>query len=260
MGTSKNVRWKCETCGSGVLAPSRPRRNDARRYCLPCTETTGRLVERISPALERKRAMAKEVRQQRSRKQRDLRAAKSIGETAKKRALRDARTYGAYGYEIQKEARKAWKLLEPFHGGRAMPKVEVQMQFVRAHDDGTFSYKEHRSFASMTWNRITLSPKSEWLTLAHELVHCAVGSRYGQARRSVHDKVFYDALRDVTQRRFRTSISFAKVGRYGYEVDEIINRQLRIDPNYKAFIERCLAKKAAREMKHQEEETNNEVQ
>lgn len=45
-------RWTCPTCGSGVLAPDAPRKDDARRYCLDCTARTGRLVQRACPALE----------------------------------------------------------------------------------------------------------------------------------------------------------------------------------------------------------------
>lgn len=55
MGKPKRKRWVCPRCDGAVLAPSRPRRDDARRYCLACTKTTGRLVERECPALERER-------------------------------------------------------------------------------------------------------------------------------------------------------------------------------------------------------------
>lgn len=51
----KQYRWVCPLCSSGKLAPSRPRKDDVRRFCLPCSERTGRLVERLSPALERAR-------------------------------------------------------------------------------------------------------------------------------------------------------------------------------------------------------------
>lgn len=40
-------RWRCSRCGSGCKAPSAPRKNDVRRYCLPCSEETGKLVERV---------------------------------------------------------------------------------------------------------------------------------------------------------------------------------------------------------------------
>lgn len=52
-------RWACPRCGLGISAPSRPRRDDVRRYCLPCSKETGKLVERVCPANERRREVKK---------------------------------------------------------------------------------------------------------------------------------------------------------------------------------------------------------
>lgn len=47
--------WACPNgCGS-KRGPERPRRNATIRYCLACSERTGSLVERVSPAAERER-------------------------------------------------------------------------------------------------------------------------------------------------------------------------------------------------------------
>jgi hypothetical protein len=58
------------------------RRDDIRRFCIPCSEETGYLVERHAPALERKRAGAKAQRQEReqARRQRarEQRAAREV--------------------------------------------------------------------------------------------------------------------------------------------------------------------------------------
>jgi len=51
-----SVRWTCPNGCAAVLAPTKPRRNDVRRYCLPCSAKSGRLVERVAPSLERDRA------------------------------------------------------------------------------------------------------------------------------------------------------------------------------------------------------------
>jgi len=67
---AKQVRWKCETCDDGLLAPSRPRRNDVRRYCLPCSAKRGTLVERIAPALEKKREKRTALVQQKNKESR----------------------------------------------------------------------------------------------------------------------------------------------------------------------------------------------
>ena len=65
---AKQFRWKCPLCDSGVLASSRPRRDDVRRFCLICSKKTGRLVPRVCPALEKKRT-AKTERRVAKRKQ-----------------------------------------------------------------------------------------------------------------------------------------------------------------------------------------------
>lgn len=49
-------RWVCPECGAGKLGPEKPRKNNVIRYCLPCSESAGVLVERSIPALDRKRA------------------------------------------------------------------------------------------------------------------------------------------------------------------------------------------------------------
>ena len=64
-------RWKCPECGDGCLAPERPRTNDVRRYCLPCSEESGRLVERVCPALEKERAARYQRQQERQAKKRE---------------------------------------------------------------------------------------------------------------------------------------------------------------------------------------------
>lgn len=66
MARTRTYRWICPLCGAGKLAPSRPRRDDARRFCLPCTDKTGRLVERTCPALTAKRQKAADRRSQRA--------------------------------------------------------------------------------------------------------------------------------------------------------------------------------------------------
>lgn len=55
-------RWKCPLCDSGVLASSRPRLDDVKRYCLKCSEKTGRLVKRVCPTLDAKRRLKTEKR------------------------------------------------------------------------------------------------------------------------------------------------------------------------------------------------------
>ena len=50
MTKTKKKRWVCPQCGVGKLGLQRPRKNDIIRYCFPCSEKAGVLVERVSPA------------------------------------------------------------------------------------------------------------------------------------------------------------------------------------------------------------------
>jgi hypothetical protein len=61
-------KWGCPKCGHVQLAPKRPRRNDLRRYCVPCSVQTQRLVERVNPSRQKKAAHAKEMAKLRRRK------------------------------------------------------------------------------------------------------------------------------------------------------------------------------------------------
>lgn len=68
-------RWKCQLCEDVVLAPTRPRRDDVRRFCLDCSKKTGRLVERVCPTLDAKRAKKNEKRAARRKSDAEKRAA-----------------------------------------------------------------------------------------------------------------------------------------------------------------------------------------
>lgn len=71
MAAAKRIRWECPNgLHPGVLASSRPRKNATARYCLPCSETAGVLVERVAPALERKRNAKTAVREEKRARER----------------------------------------------------------------------------------------------------------------------------------------------------------------------------------------------
>jgi hypothetical protein len=55
MSVVKMRRWVCPNCGGWVLAPSRPRKDDVRRFCLKCSAMSGRLVQRHCPAVDKQR-------------------------------------------------------------------------------------------------------------------------------------------------------------------------------------------------------------
>ena len=46
--------WRCPSCGAGKRAPDSLPRVDVRRYCLTCSEQSGRLTERVPSGAERR--------------------------------------------------------------------------------------------------------------------------------------------------------------------------------------------------------------
>lgn len=232
----KQIRWKCEQCDNGLLAPSRPRKNDVRRYCLPCSAKQGTLVERIAPALQNK-----SERKQIQRKQLVAKRRERVATSPKTYEInyRKYLTKYTHGWHIQTEAKKLWKLFQPYHNGAKMPTIKIWF------DKLTFDYSEAlktgdpKDVKVMSWargnaghaeywsNEIMLKDNCSWGTLSHELCHMAVRSRYKNGRSYSHDEVFYKALKDVTERRWRKRISFHEVTRYGYEVDDIIRKQIQ---------------------------------
>lgn len=69
------VRWECPNDKhAAVLGPRAPRTNATVRYCLPCSETTGVLVLRTAPVLERARAARTEAARARRKHAADRKA------------------------------------------------------------------------------------------------------------------------------------------------------------------------------------------
>jgi hypothetical protein len=128
---------------------------------------------------------------------------------------------------INAEAKKIWKLLEPWHKGKPLPPVHI----VKDTGKGRHGW----AHVSQPWKGIYVKKTSNqiqfWTTLLHELAHMAVGGRSitGQwnKKHSFHDREFYMAMREVTQRRWKCKISFAKVGKWGYDVDALMRVQLQ---------------------------------
>lgn len=58
----KQVLWVCAAgTHPAVRGPSRPRKDNLCRYCVPCSQVEGKLVARVSPAIEKKRAARAEA-------------------------------------------------------------------------------------------------------------------------------------------------------------------------------------------------------
>lgn len=97
---TRRVRWTClsEVGCAAVLGSTRPRRDDVVRYCLACSERTGRLVKRVAPVLEEGRA-ARHVK----------RTAKTKVQVEKARETRE-RYYTVDGVNLLRELEVMWRL------------------------------------------------------------------------------------------------------------------------------------------------------
>jgi hypothetical protein len=229
----KQVRWKCERCGDGLLAPSKPRRNDVRRYCLPCSSETGRLVERIAPALEQHRARRVEAAQQKKKSERIREKARIERKMNAPRevAKRKYSVEGEHGMNIKNETARLWRMIKKMpqevewgrRGSRTVstrkpPKVVLMKRGWSVDKDGQV-WTRIGGYAGLAYgNHISIKPGVSWETLAHEIIHCA-GFRG-------HDETFYAALKWLTEKRFGIKIDFSSVTRYGYDVDRLIDYQI----------------------------------
>jgi hypothetical protein len=158
---------------------------------------------------------------------------------AERRAIMShALKYGEQGFKIETEAKRLWKMLAKYHKGKALPHIVVTPRGVKVRDDGTLSEPTQRDMAYVYSNEIHISANVGWEDLAHELVHCAVGFRRDNknGKKCAHDRTFYHCLRDLTQRRFKCTISFFEVTSYGYAVDRLIKQQLIEQDAYRIFL------------------------
>jgi hypothetical protein len=195
---TKQVRWKCLNCNSGVLAPSRPRRDDVRRYCLPCSSKAGRLVERTAPALEKKREATKSKATEKQK--------------AKRAKAADAKT-AQCGFDVDKEAIRLWKILMKQHPNRKrrLPSIKI----VKRNRETTSGHYESGHLVQLNLGTDTVDA---WECLAHELVH-ALGYH-------AHDHIFYRHLKQLTEARWKIAVNSYEWNRAGYNNDWNLREQL----------------------------------
>lgn len=204
--TTKTRRWVCPICGTGVNAPERPRKDDVRRYCLPCSETTGRLVARTAPALERIRKEAREktaakiTRRRIATRRQDL-AARSSG-----------------GFDLLAEAKRIWNLptmRELPRWRKELPDIEFR-RGTKYHTSGHCDY----------WGRnivITIGTDTAKALgiVAHELMHAAL-------LHDGHSARFWSRLRSVAKEAWPTAdFDFANGPERGWVMDAWIADGIR---------------------------------
>jgi hypothetical protein len=218
----KQVRWKCGFCDHGLLAPTKPRKNDVRRYCLPCSSKSGKLVERVAPSLEKKREQRSAVVKEQNKVKRERTATKL--QPLKERKKREVQRQRIF----EKEADRIWALFFPNGTTRKRPRIKL----VYSHSRGVSGLWDG-------WEVLVRIPRSsvggaqEWETLAHELCHAVVGSRHRDNEGS-HGRTFYTTLKPVIEKRWKVRMDWSFINGYtdtskswGYKVDWAMTHQLR---------------------------------
>lgn len=195
-------RWVCPDCGSGVLAPAKPRLDDVRRYCLDCSKKTGRLVKRTCPALDRERAAASEKR-----------AAKAKATAAKAKADRLKRRSHS-GVDLDAEAKRMWRAF--VEGGRVSKTRALPTIDIRWRSEGYSTGRAWPTRIVMTLGRADSLPGVLTLLL-HELAHSAAGFGHG------HDVVWASIYADGARRRFGAEHFTGIRPHSGYAVDRYVN-------------------------------------
>jgi hypothetical protein len=93
-------------CQNALRAPSRPRADDVRRFCLTCSQTTGRLVQRLCAVLEKVR---EERAEKKKKRELEKRARNAIRANAAKEQVRAKHT--VMGVDLLAEAQRYWDVL-----------------------------------------------------------------------------------------------------------------------------------------------------
>lgn len=220
-GRSQLHRWVCPLCNSGVLASSRPRRDDVARYCLDCSRETGRLVERTCPALEKRRQERRDQQARKAQRKRKLRRSRqeaSKRERAREQEAREASQAEEYG-DLQGELGRLWGVLRQQNPDLRtdLPAMKVwrrQQPYATGH---AWCGHQHRI-------HLTLGPVDRaqaWGVLAHELAHLAT-----PADEQTHGPAFWGVLVRLCNQAYGTSLQLSRLRR---EERTAYQRQLAVE-------------------------------
>lgn len=205
------VRWQCPNgIHPGVLGSRRPRRDDIIRYCLPCSEKTGRLVERVAPALERERDSGAERAATKAKAKRQRDAA-----TRERKRQAETERYTVEGVDLREELKRLARLRA--FGGRSGPLVtnpptfDISRRTVMPRSTlGWASPWDNRLVVS-TWPGMTLADAKE--TLVHELAHLVVGK--DRMSQSWHGKEFQRVMDAAFREAYKVTPTFRENAYHG---------------------------------------------
>lgn len=150
-----------------VNGPGRPRRNNACRYCLKCTEVKGKLVLRVCPVVEVKRDKKHDARERREEKK------------LARRLEKERLHFTIQGHDLREEYARLLALPTCAPIRQNPPKLIVKWSKRTTGKWGLAKYREHEVLTYVKPRHATWQQHFE--TLAHELAHfVARGDKHGQ--------------------------------------------------------------------------------
>lgn len=199
MASTKSVRWVCPNgLHPGVLGPTRPRRDNIVRYCLPCSMKAGRLIERTAPALQKKREVQKDKTQEKAKTkaQREKEKARrqthiqvrevdgSMGEIDVKKTIRRMMKLAVIKQYADENYFYHWRGHDGRRTRRSLPSVNVRYSQHKPYTSGHAPYGGSEFTITVANN-----PRREEVefVLLHELCHLILplGDHHGPRFRRV---------------------------------------------------------------------------
>lgn len=219
--------WRCPNCDDGIRAPAHLRKIDVRRYCLLCSKTTGKLVERTVPSRDAERVRSELLRKEREIKQRERTAAKRSAywqtergqlETFARMAMKleafEAAQIRTFKIRLAGPTRQYWVSGSRLVDGVAVPFTESRSG-VRPATTSGHAYGKTRFVITAGHDRA-----DALATILHEIAHCAAGSHcaagykggaHGDGWRSVFASGVHELTGETPSGKTKTDIHQAAI-------------------------------------------------
>lgn len=218
---TKRTRWVCPQCDHGHLGPTRPRKDNIVRYCLPCSEKEGKLIERVPPSLEKRRSAQAE-------KAKAKRQAKLAREKAAEKKRTHLTLWDEGGRIVEVDVEKTVRGFAKKAGMR----TGFDFTWNRRTDGGNSGraneYHVHMSVGSRSLEKFCK-------LAAHELAHAKAGAAAG------HSDKWKDAYEEICAKLWDTKPVYrGEVDHHRYAIDPKILEQL--EATSRGEYKRCKAK------------------
>lgn len=166
---ARRYRWVCPSCQGAKLASSRPKKLATVRFCLPCSEKTGELVERVCPVLDQQREAKAEAAKAKAKRATAAKRRRRQVQKAKRQA--DAESRFHYGtFDLRVELKRLCAFARKAGYAHRTPAMFVQWRHQGSYTTGYSS--SHRRRIHLTIPKD--SPAAPALSvLAHEIAHQA---------------------------------------------------------------------------------------